>query len=406
MIKTTTRSASLRMLCGLCAGLTLALGGCSGHGNYTTKTISAAKEKMDMMKSGTEWEMARQAFLAGDLDKALKAVNRSLALNPQVPKTHVLKGRIMFEKGDMEQALDALTKAEALDPSLADAPYYSGLVFERLTQKEKALESYQKAAAIEPSNVQYTIASAEMMVDLGRLDEAKDYLNGKAQTFEHNAAVRQVLGHIALIQADPKTAAGYFDEARLLAPDDMAIIEDLARAQVATGQYGDAEVYLAKLINSPDGKNRRDLMHLRARCLTALDRRLEARDTLIKLTDGQEGQNDVEAWIALGQICYTMKDTNRLRQASGRVMAVAPNRPEGYVLRSLQLRRSGDLRGAEDAVRKALERKQDSDALVLLGMIQQEQNQHNQAATTFRQALTVNPSNTQATQALATVPTN
>lgn len=397
---------TFRSFSSLCVlGATLTLVGCAGHGNYTTEKISAAKEKMEMMKSGTEWEMARQSFLAGDLDKALKAVDRSIALNPQVAKSHVLRGRVMFEKGDMEQALASLQKAQAIDPKLADAPYYSGLVFERLDQKDKALEQYQMAAEIEPSNAQYTIVSAEMLIDLGKIDDAQSYLESKSQTFEHNAAVRQVLGHIALMKQDPKTAVRLFDEARLLAPEDQAILEDLARAQIKTEQYGDAEVYLAKLLSTKEYQDRRDLQHLRARCLTALDRKLEARDTLIKLTDGQDGQNDIEAWIALGQLCYTMKDNNRLRQASGRVMAVAPQRAEGYILRALMLRRANDFKGAEEMINKAIERKQDTDSLVLLGLIQQDQKQFQQARETFERALKLSPTSPQAAQALASVPT-
>ena len=43
------------------------------------------------MKAAQEWDMARQAFLAGDLNKALEAVDHSLALNDKVVKSHVLR---------------------------------------------------------------------------------------------------------------------------------------------------------------------------------------------------------------------------------------------------------------------------------------------------------------------------
>jgi len=401
-----TRCLELRRISWLCAlGASITLVGCAGHGNYTTEKISTAKEKMEMMKSGTEWEMARQSFLAGDLDKALKAVDRSIAMNPQVAKSQVLRGRIMFEKGNMEQALASLEKAQAIDPSGAEAFYYAGLAYERMTLRDKALEQYQKAAELEPSNAQYTTVSAEMLIDLNRLDDAKEFLTSRSQTFEHNAAVRQVLGHIALMQQDPKGAVKLFDEAHLLAPDDMPILEDLARAQIKIEAWGDAEANLARLLSSKDYQERRDLMHLRARALTALDRKLEARETLLKLTDGQAGQNDVEAWIALGQLSYSMKDNNRVRQASGRVMAVAPHRSAGYILRALLLRRSGDYTGAEEMVNKALERKQDAESLVLLGLIQQDQNRFQQARDTFAKAIKLDPKSQEANQALASVPT-
>ena len=52
-----------------------ALTGCGGgHGKYTQEHISLAKEKMSFLKSATEWDLARQAFLSGDLEKDRKSV--------------------------------------------------------------------------------------------------------------------------------------------------------------------------------------------------------------------------------------------------------------------------------------------------------------------------------------------
>src|SRR5215510_7122057 len=128
---------------GACAALCLALlSGCAGQSGYTAEHASRAKERMLEIKAATEWETARQAFLAGDLDKALKSVDRSLAINNNVCKSHVLRGRIMMEKGEIDEALKALTKAGALDPSQPDPPYYLGIAFERIMQPDKALENY------------------------------------------------------------------------------------------------------------------------------------------------------------------------------------------------------------------------------------------------------------------------
>lgn len=99
------------------------IGGCgaSTGGGYTTEHISAAKEKMNIMKNATEWEMAHQVFLAGELDKALKGVDRSIAINDNVPKSHVLKGRILMERGELEGAIESFNKAATLDPTFVDS---------------------------------------------------------------------------------------------------------------------------------------------------------------------------------------------------------------------------------------------------------------------------------------------
>lgn len=346
--------------------------GCASHGKYTEQHISAAKEKMQAMKSATEWEMARQAFLAGDLEKAKKGVDRSIALNPNVAKSHVLRGRVMMEMGDLEAAANSLLTARTIDPGFVEGAYYLGICYERFTQKDKALEAYQAAAELDQAAPQYAIAAAEMMIDLDRVDEAQTYLETRRATFEHNAGVRQTLGHIALIKGDKQRAAVLFGEARLLAPDDQAILEDLARAQVDTGQFAEAENNLAKLLGAPEYKARRDLLLTRARCLVQVERPLEAREILLGLTGDQSGSADVESWIELGNVAYLLKDLQRVRQAATRAVAIAPNRPEGYVLRALYLRRTGDVAAARGNLDKAVQLGAGPEVADLIAVVDQE----------------------------------
>ncbi|NUQ51236.1 MAG: tetratricopeptide repeat protein [Phycisphaerales bacterium] len=371
----------------------LAIGGCgaSTGGGYTTEHISAAKEKMNIMKSATEWEMAHQAFLAGELDKALKGVDRSIAINDNVPKSHVLKGRILMERGELEGAIESFNKAATLDPTFVDAPYYLGIAYERINRREPSLAAYQKAAELEPSNAQYVIAAAEMMIDLGRSDEAETYLTERGGSFENNAGVRQTLGHLAMMRSDSTKAVALFNEARLLAPDDNAILEDLARAQVAATQFADAESNLSRLLKSPDMRERRDLQHLRARCLVEVDRKLDAREALIALTQGQAGAADTEAWVQLGNLSYVLKDATRTRQCAARVIALAPDRVDGYVLRGLQLRRDAKPKDALASFDKALALGAKSDVLILKGMALKDLNRTDEARAVFAQALQTNP---------------
>lgn len=370
----------------------LAAGGCGGgNGGYTSEHLSAAKEKMNIMKSATEWEMAHQAFMAGELDKALKGVNRSLAINDNVAKSHVLKGRILMERGELEGAIDSFNKAATLDPTFVDAPYYLGIAYERVNKREQALAAYEKAAELEPANAQYAIAASEMLIDLGRTDEAETFLHERGAGFENNAGVRQTLGHIAMMRSDASKAVELFNEARLLAPDDNAILEDLARAQIGASQFADAESNLSRLLRSPDFKDRRDLQHLRARCLVEVDRKLEAREALIALTQGPAGAADTDAWIQLGNLSYVLKDSVRARQCAARVIALAPERSEGYVLRGLQLRRDGKSKDALASFERAISLGAASDVLILKGMALKDLNRTDEARAAFAQAMQSNP---------------
>jgi len=389
----------------LSAGLAMAtgLGGCAGA--FTGEGASKAKEKMDVMKSATEWQTAHQAFLSGDLKKALKSVDRSIALSPNVPKSHVLRGRISMEQSNMEQAFKSFARASELDASNAEAPYYMGIAYERIAQPQKAMEFYSKAADIDPESAQYAIATAEAMTDIGQVDEAETYLTTRQAAFEHNAGIRQTLGHIATMRGNHTKAALLLNDARLLAPDDLGITEDLVRAQVATSKFNDAEFNLTKMLQNPTLADRRDLQHLRVRCLVEVDRLLEARELAIKLTNGDIGQSDVESWVQLGNISYLLKDSNRTKQASARVVALAPDRADGYVMQGLHYRREGNLEHARISFQRAAQIQPASETLVMLGLVQRDLNQPGAARQSFAEAVKQNPSDATATQLLAEVET-
>lgn len=398
------RNAATTALTMTAAAALLALAGGCGQGKFTGAHKSAAEEKLSLIKSGTEWNMAHQQFMAGDLDKALRSVDQSIALNDRVPKSHVLRGRILMEKGRLEEARGSLLEAEKLDPTSAEPQYYLGIIHERFNQPEEALARYRKASACEPGNAQFVVASAEMLIYMDRLDEAESLLSERRGDFQYNAAICQSLGQIKTIRGEHELAARYFDEARLLAPDDNAIVEDLARSQIACGRFAEAEYHLGRLIEADKDQTRRDLMHLRARCLVKLDRPVEARSILQTLTGGAEGAGDLEAWVMLGNVAATLNDSGRLRTASQRVIALAPNAYEGHFLKALHLRRQGDssaaLASAETAAKLSTV---DPGPQILRALIQQDLGRRADARKSLLAALKLDPKNASARQLMDTL---
>lgn len=380
----------------------LALTGCAGHGDYTQAHVNDAADRMSMLKSGTEWQMAQQQFLSGELDKSLKTIDRSIALNDQVPKSHVLRGRILVEKGRLEEARNSFLAAEKLDPATVDAQYYLGIIHERFNDGEEALSRYQKAMQLDPTNAQYVVAASEMLVQLGRTDEAERMLEEHRSDFQYNAAIRQSLGHIAMMRGEADKAVTFFNEAQLLAPDDLPIVEDLLRAQLATTQFADAEYNAAKLLKSDQYKDRRDIKLIRARCLLNTDRPVEARAILIELTDTAEGGHDFDTWVDLGQACIVLEDRTRLKNVASRLVATAPDRYEGHLFRAMYYKMEGNLPAALDAANAAVARSEvDANPLMLAGLILQQQGRAKEAQSAFAAAVRLEPNRPAAQQLLA-----
>ena len=382
------------------AGVGLTLAGCSGnggHGSYTAERAAIAKERLQEIKSGTEWQMAQQQYDGGELDKALKSIDRSIKLNPEVAKSHVLRGRILVEKGRLEEARQEFLNAEKLDVKSVDAQYYLGIVHERFRQYDEALARYKHAMDLDINNPQYVVAAAEMLMETGKLDEADSLIADRRKYFEYNAALRQTLGHIAMLRGDAKLASQHFSEASLLAPSDTRVLEDLVQAEMACGEFADAEVNIGRLLEKDENKDRRDLKQLRARCLVSMDRPVDARSILIELTNDKEAGRDLRSWFELGNVSAILKDKGHLRLAASRAVAIAPEQPEGYTLRGMFARLDGR---PEDAIaafdQAALRSKDDASPLVFKAIVLDDLGRVEEAKTTLRTALQIEPHSTKA----------
>lgn len=382
------------VLIGGLAATSATMTGClGGHGKYTQEHISLAKEKMSFMKSATEWDLARQAFLSGDLEKALDKVEGSISINDTVVKSHVLKGRILIEMGDLGNAIKSLHTAETLSPEDADTHYYLGVVFERLNRAEDALTHFENACEFDDYNPSYAVAAAEMMIDLDRSLEAKRYLSSLPMSV-NNAGIQQTLGHIALINKDTRQAELYFRDARLLAPDDTGILEQLIHAQMINGHFADSERNIAALLQNFDHKDRRDLKLLHAKALMGVERPVEARSIYQSLLSEEGGQSDIDAWIGLGNTSYVINDDRTVRRAAARIVAMHPNSHEGYVLWAMVHRRGGDLNKALTSINDAIDRNnEEPDLFGFRAVVQRDLGMTNNAIASASRAVSLSPSN-------------
>jgi len=333
-----------------------ALAGCGGPGKFTSEHATLAKAKLDTLKAATELDMARQSFLAGELSKAERQVTKALAMNPESAEAHVLIGRIQLEHGDMGKAVEALRRAAELRPDLVDAAYYLGVVNERLNRPEEALAAFQRAVELAPFDPQHAIAAGETLIDLGRAEEAEAFLLA-SKISANSPGIRQLLGHVSMIRGRYDEAVERFEQARLLAPDERAIAEDLVAAQMAAQRFAEAEFAIARLRRTAGENERRDLIHRQAECLMHLDRASEARTLYRELVRAGEGGGDVAAWIGLGEAATILGDEAEIRRAASRLVSLAPARPEGYVLWALAHGIAGDdakaLKAIEDGLAKA-----------------------------------------------------
>lgn len=85
-----------------------------------------------------------------------------LKLDPENHVTQNNLGYIYLAMGDLEKALKHLNKSIKINPNFPHAWHSFGEYYEKIGDKEKALECYQKAVDLDPENQEHLEALKEL----------------------------------------------------------------------------------------------------------------------------------------------------------------------------------------------------------------------------------------------------
>ncbi|MEE9211817.1 MAG: tetratricopeptide repeat protein [Phycisphaeraceae bacterium] len=408
-----TPHAGLKTLLRLVAAglVVLGLTGCGTIGKRHQDAINTANTRWLSMRSALIGKMAQQQFDAGDLDQAEKTLLNALALDPTNAVLHTLAGRVALERSHLERSYHRLQTAIELDEDRPEAPYYLGIVFQRWQQYDRALEHFRRAYELEADNAAYLLAVAEMYITTDQLDAALELLQSKMRYFDQNAGIRIAIGQVYTIMHRYDEAAEYFRKGALLRPDDLAIVEELALAQFQAGQFDQATRNLKRLCRAVDSgqwpgsgtskqepagnvtnrqpsdtSHRPDLKRALAECYLQQDRLADAKAVYIKLI--RQDRTDADAWAKLAQIAWTEGDEKATLLAAQRVIAVAPDRYEGYLMSGMVWQKRGRLDQAIRLFDRAADAAPDNALpLILRGLTLEQAGKTEQAAMAYTQAL-------------------
>lgn len=326
------------------AAMALAVSGCATTSHSQSK--KDAYKRWSEARSGITYSLAVQQFESGELDKAERTITQAISTSPHLAPLYVLAGRISMEKSELEKAYRLLDMAIERDAKLAEAYYVQGMVLQRWRQFDRALANYEKAHALDPDDPIGLLAASEMLVRLGRDAEATERLQEKLIYFEHSAAVRVSIARIHQRNGRHDDALVMFREAHTLAPDEPALLEQLAMAEYAAEAYPGAIYHLGRLLRLDEYRDRRDLRTALADCYQATNNPIEARRLLMQLT--REEPTDVDAWVKLGEVAWLVGDQARLREAARQAYSLAPRRYESHLLVGIVLQ---DIERYDEAVK-------------------------------------------------------
>lgn len=154
----------------------------------------------------------------GEVDKALKAYQTSIALSPMYIPGYVNLADLYRAQGDEAQAEKILRRAISTNPNLAVPHHVLGLSLVRQKRMDEALAQLALAAKLDPNNERYTYIYAVALHSAGKVQEAITLLETVHHQHPNN---RDVLSALAAFHRDAGNASAaqdYAEKLRSLSP--------------------------------------------------------------------------------------------------------------------------------------------------------------------------------------------
>jgi tetratricopeptide (TPR) repeat protein len=263
---------------------------------------------------------ARIRLDRGEVSEAVAALDRAVEINPQSASLQCELGQALFRAGNFGRAQLAFDQALSLDPksSVALASKADTLIEQwRVNEKEQrtnaaldqaldlrtnaplnqALDLYRRALRVEPDNTFVFQALVDLLLYLGRIDEAYEELDHEIEQKPQNAWAHWRKGQILRNRKELKGAVGAFETAVSLEPNNPNMISDLAETLRALDDYSAAgEAYDNLLRVQPDDPNALSAKAWYLSDIASFDEASRLLDVAIKKAPNEPGLLGAQGW--------------------------------------------------------------------------------------------------------------
>jgi tetratricopeptide (TPR) repeat protein len=388
----------MRKLGRLSVVLLCLLAACSSTKDPTAQ--AAAMKRWNDARSNVLSGLASDQYANGNFDKSRATIDQAIRLSPDNAAAHVLSAKLYVETGQLEAAEKELALARRADPTSAEAEYLSGVVYQRWQQPQRALEFYQHACDKSPAELAYVLAKAEMLVAMGRRDEALTMLQGKVAYFEHSAAIRDEVGLLLVQEGRYPQAIEMFRRAGILATDDLTIREHLAMALFYAKQYSESAGILSELLTNEKFEKRPDLLAALGECQLQTGHAGEAVHNFQQASE--IGPDSMGVWLGLARAELQLDSPRRAELALRRCLAIDDASSQAHLLLGyVQLRQDRLSEAYASFARASQLDPNDTVSLCMVGLTLDRLGRGSEAAACYQRALKINPGDEMAGQLLA-----
>ena len=197
--------------------------------------------------------LGASAAQTGQLDKAINAFKRVIAIKPDYAEASYNMGNALKEQGKLEQAIASYKKAMSLKPDYAEASYNMGVTFQEQGKLDEAIASYKKALSLKPDYAEAYNNMGNGLQEQGKLEEAIASYN-EAMSLKPDYAVAHInMGNALKDQGKLDEAIASYNKALAITPDYAEAYNNMGIALKEQGKLDEATVSYQKALSlKPD----------------------------------------------------------------------------------------------------------------------------------------------------------
>ncbi len=253
--------------------------------NFRLNHLDAARDDFqDLLATGQYrmdalYYLARIADYREEYDRAILLYKEVLYGSSAVMAQRRAGALLAFEKDDVDAAMQLLDDfAEASPSNAVDMVVAKAQLLASLEKYDESLEYYDRAVEYRPDNEGMTLSRAELLLRMGRLEDALAAYEAASEKWPKSALSLNAYGYTLADRTDRyREAEKLIRKALKYDPDSPAIIDSLGWVLHKLGRYDEALVELQRAYEGfPDHEVAAHLVEV----LVALDRRDEALELL------------------------------------------------------------------------------------------------------------------------------
>jgi tetratricopeptide (TPR) repeat protein len=376
--------------------------------------------------------LANLRSLQGNYELAVQEVQKAIAIAPNQPDGYITLSFIQQKMNQTAAAEESLKKATTLDPKSTQAWSSLGRLCLAQHRVAEAEQAFLKAIDADPKSSAVYTQLAALYMNEKQLDKGEQVsLRGK-EALTDEAQGYQILGEYFITTKQMQKAVEEYRDILKRFPKDDAARQNYIQALLNTGQTGEAEKYIAKLVKDSNNKSvvamigNAQLMLSNGKvadAIATLDQAVKAEPEnalahyylgIARNQNGEFQRAEAElresvrlnpfnnaAQLALAQIAVSKGDLDLLQSTAEQMMRLEPLSDRGFVYRGMVAIGRRNYAEAEAFLKRATE-VAPNDALpyTRMGRLRELQNRPADAEKLYEEALAKDADATEAMQGL------